>query len=74
LLGKLSHPGWYLHDAYWLGACLFIAHFIWLRTPCMNNKNVIFRLLFMTAFWPVTYAFSTFSILRMRMLKLKNTK
>jgi hypothetical protein len=74
MLENPSHTGWYLHDAYWLGACMFIVHFIWLRLPLLRHKNVILRLILMTAFWPLTYTISIFYILRMRMLKLKNTK
>lgn len=69
-----THAGWYLHDAYWLGACVFLVHFFWLRPSFLNQKNVIGRLVLMTAFWPLTYAFSIIYVLRMRMLKPKNTK
>jgi hypothetical protein len=67
---SLSHQEWYFHDAYWLGACVFIVHLLLLRPAFMHNKNVLFRLILMSVFWPVTYAFCSFHIVRMRMLKL----
>ena len=66
---RLSHPEWYFHDVYWLGACIFVVHLLLIRPAFMHNKNVLFRLILMSAFWPVTYVFCSFYILRMRMLK-----
>jgi len=63
--------GWQLHDAYWIGACIFIAHFLWLTPSFLQRKNVVFSLVVMTAFWPLTYTFSIFQIMRMRKLKQK---
>lgn len=69
LFDNSIHAGWQLHDAYWLGACIFIAHFIWLSPSFLRRKNIIFSLVFMTAFWPLTYTFSIYQILRLRNLK-----
>lgn len=64
-------PGWQLHDAYWIGACFFMAHFLWLTPSFLRRRNVVFSLVVMTAFWPLTYLFSIFQIMRMRKLKQK---
>jgi hypothetical protein len=74
LFNYLCHQGWYLHDAYWLGACIFIVHLLLLRPAFMHNRNVISRLVIMTTFWPMTYIVFTFCIVRMRILKLKSIK
>lgn len=74
MLENPSHAGWYLHDAYWVGACVFLLHFIWLRASILHQKNVVLSLTVMTAFWPLAYTFSIFHVLRMRMLKSKNSK
>ena len=61
--------GWQLHDVYWIGACVFIAHFLWLTPSLLRRRNVIYSLVIMTALWPLAYTFSIFQILRMRKLK-----
>jgi len=65
----MNHEGWKLHDLYWLGACIFILHFVWLCPSTLKRKNVIWTLLLMTAFWPVTYTLSILQIYRLRRLK-----
>lgn len=69
LIANTTHSGWLLHDAYWLGACIFVIHFFWLRPSFLKNKNIIFSLVVMTIFWPLTYIFSIFQIVRMRQLR-----
>jgi apolipoprotein N-acyltransferase len=69
LLEKTSHAGWQFHDAYWVGACIFIAHFLWLSPSFLQRRKILFSLIVMTAFWPLTYTFSIFQIMRMRRLK-----
>lgn len=69
LLVNTTHAGWQLHDAYWVGACIFIAHFLWLKPSFFHRKNIIFSLVVMTALWPLTYVFSIFQVMRMRKLK-----
>lgn len=69
LFENSMHAGWTFHDAYWVGACVFIVHFIWLSPSFLQRKNILFSLVLMTAFWPVTYTFSIYQIMRMRMLK-----
>lgn len=66
LIENSVHAGWLLHDAYWIGACIFIVHFFWMRPAFLNSRNIIFSLVIMTAFWPLTYTFSIFQIMRMR--------
>ena len=66
---NMTHAGWQLHDFYWLGACVFILHFIWLSPSTLKRKNVLGSLLVMTIFWPVTYTVSIYQILRLRRLK-----
>ena len=63
--------GWQLHDAYWIGACIFILHFLWLTPSFLQRRNVVFSLVIMTAFWPLAYTFSIFQIMRMRKQKQK---
>lgn len=70
LLETMTHAGWHLHDAYWVGACIFIVHFLWLSPSFLRRKNILFSLVIMTAFWPITYTFSIYHIMRMRYLKL----
>jgi apolipoprotein N-acyltransferase len=65
----MSHSGWQLHDAYWMGACFFMAHFLWLSPSFLRRKNILFSLVVMTAFWPMTYAFSIYQIMRIRYQK-----
>ena len=69
LLENSVHSGWQLHDAYWLGACFFIAHFLWLNPSFLRRRNIIFSLVAMTAFWPLAYTFSIFHVMRMRRSK-----
>lgn len=69
LLVNTTHAGWQIHDLYWLGACIFIAHFFWLKPSFLHRRNILFSLVVMTAFWPLTYTLSIFEILRMRRLK-----
>ncbi|MBL0226508.1 MAG: hypothetical protein IPQ16_13330 [Geobacteraceae bacterium] len=69
LLENTVHANWAIHDLYWVGACIFIAHFIWLSPSFLQRKNVLFSLVVMTAFWPLTYTFSVFQIMRFRRLK-----
>jgi apolipoprotein N-acyltransferase len=69
LFENSTHAGWAFHDVYWMGACIFIAHFIWLSPSFLQRKNILFSLVVMTAFWPLTYTFSIYQIMRMRMLK-----
>ena len=69
LLENIHHNDWQLHDAYWVGGCIFIAHFLWLSPSFLRRKNIIFSLVLMTAFWPLTYSFSIFQIMRMRYQK-----
>jgi apolipoprotein N-acyltransferase len=69
LFENMSHLGWQLHDAYWIGACIFITHFLWLSPSFLRKKNIIFSLVVMTAFWPMTYTFSVYQIMRLRNLK-----
>lgn len=69
-----SHTGWYLHDAYWAGACVFLIHFLWLRLSILHQKNVLFSLTVMTAFWPLTYTISIIHIIRMRLVNSKSSK
>jgi len=69
LLENMTHSGWHVHDAYWVGACIFMAHFLWLSPSFLRRKNIIFSLVVMTAFWPMTYTFSIYQILRLRNLK-----
>jgi hypothetical protein len=69
LFGNAAHADWRIHDVYWVGACIFIAHFIWLSPAFLRRKKVIFSLIVMTAFWPLTYSFSIFQVVRMRRLK-----
>jgi len=69
LLEQMTHAGWQFHDAYWVGACIFMAHFLWLSPSFLQRRKILFSLVVMTAFWPLTYSFSIFQILRMRRLK-----
>jgi len=69
LFDNLSHSGWQFHDVYWLGACFFIAHFLWLSPSFLRKKKIVLSLVVMTAFWPLSYTFSIFQIMRMRRLK-----
>jgi hypothetical protein len=69
LFENAMYAGWAIHDAYWVGACIFIAHFIWLSPSFLKRKNILLSLVVMTAFWPVTYTFSIFQIMRFRRLK-----
>ena len=69
-----SHAGWYLHDIYWAGACVFLAHFLWLRLSFLRQKNVVFSLAIMTALWPLTYTFSILHVVRMRLLNSNKSK
>ena len=69
LFDSMTHPGWHLHDVYWIGACFFIAHFLWLSPTLLHRKNIVLSLVVMTAFWPITYAFSIFHVMRLRRLK-----
>ena len=68
------HKGWYIHDLYWVGACVFVVHFLWVRPSFLSHKNVILSLAIMTAFWPLTYIFSIFQVMRLRIIKSKSTK
>jgi hypothetical protein len=69
LLENTIHPGWQIHDAYWVGACIFIAHFLWISPSFLRRRKIVFSLVVMTAFWPLSYTFSIFQIMRMRRLK-----
>jgi apolipoprotein N-acyltransferase len=69
MVQSLAHTGWETHDLYWVGACFFIAHFLWLSPSFLRRKNIIFSLVVMTAFWPLTYTFSIFQIMRIRKQK-----
>lgn len=69
LFENMTHTGWQIHDVYWVGACIFIAHFLWLGPTFLRRKNIIFSLVVMTAFWPITYIFSVYQIMRLRNLK-----
>jgi len=69
MIESAIHAGWQTHDMYWIGACIFIAHFLWLSPSFLRRKKIIFSLVIMTAFWPLTYTFSIFQVLRMRRLK-----
>lgn len=69
LFENTLHIDWTVHDAYWIGACFFIAHFIWLSPAFLRRKNVVLSLVLMTTFWPLTYTFSIFQIMRLRRLK-----
>jgi hypothetical protein len=67
LLENSMHAGWAVHDFYWVGACIFIGNFIWLTPSFLKRSNVLFSLVVMTAFWPLTYTFSIYQIIRLRM-------
>jgi hypothetical protein len=69
LFENTMHAGWAIHDLYWVGACIFIAHFIWLSPSFLKRKKILFSLVVMTAFWPLTYIFSIFQVVRLRMQK-----
>ena len=69
LFENTTHAGWAIHDLYWVGACIFIGHFIWLSPSFLKRGNVLFSLVVMTAFWPLTYIFSIFQVVRLRMQK-----
>jgi hypothetical protein len=69
LFESMTHGGWQFHDAYWIGACVFMAHFIWLSPSFLRRRNILFSLVVMTALWPLTYTFSIYQIMRMRYLK-----
>jgi apolipoprotein N-acyltransferase len=69
LFENTMHAGWAIHDAYWMGACIFIAHFIWLSPSVLQRRNILFSLVVMTAFWPLTYTFSIYQVIRMRIQK-----
>ncbi len=68
-LVNMIHVTWHLYDVYWLGACIFILHFIWLSPSTLKRKNVLGSLIIMTALWPLTYTFSIYHIMRFRRLK-----
>jgi hypothetical protein len=70
LVELYSHTDWYLRDMYWLGACVFMAHFLLLRPAFLYQKNIIIRLILMTALWPLTYSISIFVVMRLRLKKL----
>ena len=67
--GNMAHVTWHFQDAYCLGACVFILHFIWLSPSTLKRKNVLGSLLIMTALWPITYTVSIYHIMRFRRLK-----
>ncbi|HEX9024049.1 MAG TPA: hypothetical protein VF799_09435 [Geobacteraceae bacterium] len=69
LLANMTHAGWELHDFYWLGACFFILHVIWLSPSILERKNIVGSLLIMTAFWPIAYTLSIYHIIRLKRLK-----
>lgn len=71
MFGDSFQAGWQLHDAYWIGACIFMAHFLWLSPSFLQRRNVVFSLVIMTALWPLTYTFSIVQVMRMRKLKQK---
>lgn len=49
------HPGWYLHDIYWIGVLVFAVHYVLTFPETLGRKKILRFIIPLTLLWFITY-------------------